>query len=480
MQLSRWLVTLRKHRNFALRERETGYNTNNQDVNQAVVYAWGSWCDRESQAEYGSVCPLTCPVVKHGVIPLDLNLALKKSQGMIKWDSASGIQMKVTTQLRHQRANFGEIDSDVLQRNIAKLDTAFQNFWKQGRGFPRYYRRLDSFEYKPKRVKLGAMGENSATLYLPGLGNVKIHNSRDLSQIQEIRTCVVKRAGGYWWISMLVEIPEELPPMRRTINSVVGIDVGVNRLVALSDGRLVENIRPTTEPRIARRLARRKRAASRKQKGSRNQRKAYEKLARTQHKLAQKRDGYNWQAASQVVKTADAVAREDLNIKVMVKRAKPKPDGRGGYLKNGASRKTGLNRVILDCGWSDLFEKIAWLARKAGKLVVSVNPKHTSILCPSCGRIDKKNREGEKFLCTQCGYVDHADTKASREIARRAGFVFPEKKKTLPAGCGKVTLVRDDSARNSEQNQGKNPRFKAVQLSLFETGISRDYRQKSL
>jgi putative transposase len=479
-QLSQWLITLRKHRNFALRERETGYNTNNQNANEPIVYAWGSWCDIEAQIEYGSVCPLTCPVVKHGVVPIDLNLAVKKSKGIIKWDSASGIQMKVTTQLRHQRANFGDIDSDVLQRNIAKLDTAFENFWKHGTGFPRYYRKLNSFEYKPNRVKVRAVGGNYATLYLPGLGTAKIYNSRDLSQIQEIRTCTIKRSGGYWSLSMLVEIPGNLPQPRSKINSVVGIDVGVNRLVALSDGSFIENIRPTTEPRIARRLALRKRAASRKQKGSKNQGKAYEKLARTQHKLALKRDGYNWQAATRIVKTADAIGREDLNINNMVKRAKPKPNGRGGYLNNGASRKTGLNRVILDCGWGDLFAKIAWLALKAGKLVVPVNPKYTSQSCPNCGHIDPKNRAGEKFLCTRCGYCDHADTKASREIALRAGFVFPAKKKTLPAGCGKVTLVRDDSARNSKRNQGKNPTFKAVQLGLFETGIYRDYRQKSL
>lgn len=46
--------------------------------------------------------------------------ALKPST--VTWDTASGIQMKVTTQLRHERENFGDIDSDVLQRNIAKLD----------------------------------------------------------------------------------------------------------------------------------------------------------------------------------------------------------------------------------------------------------------------------------------------------------------------------------------------------------------------
>lgn len=138
--MSRHLVTLRKHRNFALRERETGYNTNNQNAERAVVYAWGSFCALESKVEYGACCPLTCPVIKHGVVPSYLARALKESgkseKKKVVWDSASGIQSKRTTQLRHERENFAEIDSCVLQTNLAKLDAAYGNFWKHGRGFP--------------------------------------------------------------------------------------------------------------------------------------------------------------------------------------------------------------------------------------------------------------------------------------------------------------------------------------------------------
>ncbi|NEO33541.1 MAG: hypothetical protein F6K36_24570 [Symploca sp. SIO3C6] len=152
--LERWLVRLRKHRNYALRERKEGFDNNNKDAEEPVSYAWGSFCDVGTRVEYGSCSPLTCPVLKHGVIPSDLHLTLKKSKGKVSWDNASGIQMKRTTQLRRQTESFAEIDSDVLQRNIAKLDCAFSNFWKHGRGFPKFLKGLDSFEYKPGRVKI--------------------------------------------------------------------------------------------------------------------------------------------------------------------------------------------------------------------------------------------------------------------------------------------------------------------------------------
>ncbi|MDF5716413.1 MAG: transposase [Rhizonema sp. NSF051] len=136
----------------------------------------------------------------------------------------------------------------------------------------------------------------------------------------------------------------------------------------------------------------------------------------------------------------------------MIKRAKPKHDGKGGYKSNGASRKTGLNRVIADAGWGDIFNKITWLALKAGKPVVEVPAKYSSLECPKCKHVDKKNREGEKFLCRECQYTEHADTKASRIIVRRVGLVFPSNDLTLPADCGKVTLSRYQSLMIEARN----------------------------
>jgi len=74
------LVTLRKHRNYALRERKQGFESNNKDSDLPIIYAYGSYCEIESRIEFGSCCPLTCPVLKHGVVPQDLKLATKESK----------------------------------------------------------------------------------------------------------------------------------------------------------------------------------------------------------------------------------------------------------------------------------------------------------------------------------------------------------------------------------------------------------------
>jgi putative transposase len=134
--MSEWLITLRKHRNYCLKEREFGWNTNNREADTPVAYSWGSYCNIYSHVEAGSYCPLTCPIVKHGVMSATLTKTSKK-YGLC-WDEAGGIQSKRTTQLRAENQYYQQIDSDVLQRNLAKLDAAFTGFWSHKRGFPAY------------------------------------------------------------------------------------------------------------------------------------------------------------------------------------------------------------------------------------------------------------------------------------------------------------------------------------------------------
>ncbi|MCI0489291.1 MAG: transposase [Blastocatellia bacterium] len=45
-----------------------------------------------------------------------------------------------------------------------------------------------------------------------------------------------------------------------------------------------------------------------------------------------------------------------------------------------------------------------------------VSPCFTSQRCSHCGKIDKRNRRGERFKCLYCGYEDDADLNASKNL----------------------------------------------------------------
>lgn len=494
-----WLVTLRKHRNYSLRERENGYNSNNLDSDQPVSYAYGAYCDIETKAEYGAFCPLTCAVMKHGVVPIQLSDAqlVKTTKGKIQWDSVSGIQSKRTTQLRAENQYYSRINSDVLQGNLAKLDSAFAGFWKHQRGFPAYRKasNFNSFQFKPGVAKLTINTDGKYTksgkrkpcyshVYFPGLGSMRFLDSRLIPDDADIRTITVMKEVDGWYMSVLLNLPEELPSIEdHEIKSAVGIDVGINKLVSLSDGSFVENPRFATSKKTRRQLRIRQRRVNRKVKGSKNRRKAGVEVAKLHKKVADKREAYQWQAATKIVKTADAVVHEDLNIKGMKARCKTKRDGKGRAMPNGQSAKRGLNRSISDAAWGGLFQKIGWLGAKAGKPVLAVNPKFSSQECSACKHVSKANRDGEKFVCEACGHIDHADTQASRTLVKRADFEFVSKRrkkpthnrKCLPVDCGKVTPFYATTSPKGKRGQAGNRTSKAmpenrileVQLNLF-------------
>lgn len=463
--MEEWLVTLRKHRNYCLAERKRGFETNNQHNDQRVCYEYGAYCELETRREIGSFSPLTCPVVKHGVMSANF---YKKKDGKLL--SVGAVQSARTTELRAESEWYGRINSAVLQQNLAKLDAAYNGFFTHKRGFPAFRKAANfkSFQYPPNMAKLNVNRSSShrrcySHIYLPGIGDMRYLDSRTIPVDANIRTITVKKEVDGWYISVLLNPTADLPSLEgRTIKSSVGIDVGINKLVSLSDGSFVENPRLASNKKTQRLLRIRQRRVNRKNKGSKNRSKAGVLVAKFHKQIRDKREALTWQAASKIVRTADAVVREDLNVKGMKSRCKTKRY-KGRAMPNGQSAKRGLNRAIADASWGGLFQKIDWLSSQSGKPVIAVDPQYTSQECSNCHHKSKDNRDGEKFLCVECGHLDHADTQASRTINKRAGFKFVSKdiksrrtnRKCLPADCGEVTLTID-SATCGKRIQARN------------------------
>jgi transposase len=92
----------------------------------------------------------------------------------------------------------------------------------------------------------------------------------------------------------------------------------------------------------------------------------------------------------------------------------------GQYLPNGAAAKSGLNKSILDAGWSKFTELVSFKAAWAGRITVFVNPKFTSQTCPVCGKIRKKTLE-ERWHSCECACELDRDT-ASAKFILQVGY----------------------------------------------------------
>jgi putative transposase len=439
-----WLDMLRSTYNWSLADRIAQYNQQ---------FIQGDYCDIRTKVE---ACPLTCFVSKNGASGEPWKDVKTDKNGNIKNPrrSAGDIQITALPYLKKARPWFAEIDSTVLQQNVKRLDTAYKNFF-EGRGFPKFKNRSNftSFTYQ-----MGVKAQGNK-IYLPKLGWMRFFNSRSIPTGFTIKAATLRKRQDGWYVSIRIEdktIPDHVkkplnevkastplgfnPERSRRVNSILGCDLGITKLVHFSDRYQIDNPRFSTNKKARRTLKIRQRRINRKVKGSKNRKKAANKVGRFHKKITDKRTAYQWSVANTIVsRKVDAIALEDLNVSGMLRRCKVKTDKKTGrFLKNGQSRKKGLNRSISDASWSDLILKIEYLAVKQGKVVIKINPKYSSQECRNCGHTDKSNRDGEKFICTECGYHEHADIGAAKTIRDRGLETCIERSRNI---------VRGDSAK---------------------------------
>ena len=306
----------------------------------------------------------------------------------------------------------------MCRGTLKRLDRAFAAFYRRCRvgqtpGFPRFksVHRWDSVQWEDRCG--WKLDTEQRRLHLHGLGAVKVRLHRQLRGTPKAIT--VAREGRRWWLTVrCVDVPwEPLAPTGRS----VGIDLGVAAVIATSDGTLITEGR--YGQRAARRLAVAQQNLSRKRRGSARRRKAVERVAGAHRCVRNQRKDLAHKLSRRLVNEYDLIVHEDLQVANMVHRPTPKPADDGSFLPNGAAAKGGLNRSIHDAGWAQLLSFIAYKAEDAGRDVIAVDPRHTSLRCSQCGHVAAENRVTQAtFHCQSCGHQAHADINAAINILR--------------------------------------------------------------
>jgi putative transposase len=149
----------------------------------------------------------------------------------------------------------------------------------------------------------------------------------------------------------------------------------------------------------------------RKEKFSKNWRKAQGKIAKLHSKIANIRKDFVRKVSNDISKNHVVVCIEDLQVKNMSKSATKK-----------VAQKSGLNRCILDASPFELRRQLEYKAHWQGGLLVPVPPQNTSRKCPECGQVGAENRKSQaKFAYVECGFSANADFVAAVNI-REAGL----------------------------------------------------------
>lgn len=295
---------------------------------------------------------------------------------------------------------FKHIHSQVLQDVLKRVDKSFKNFFRRVKsgekpGYPRFkgYGWYDSFTYPQSGFSLSGGSKGNQKLKLSKIGNIKVKLHRTMQG--KIKTCTIKREINQWYVCLVCKAAPEILPKT---GKAVGVDVGIEKFAALSDGALIENPKFLRKSEL--KLKYEQRLLSRKKKGSSSRKKQRDKLAKLHRKIRNQRNDFLHKESRKLVENYDVIVFEDLKIKNMVKNHH-------------------LAKSISDASWSRFTEYVSYKAESAGKKVVFVNPKGTSQVCSGCGAVVKKSLSVRVHKCPHCGLVLDRDINAAINILRR-------------------------------------------------------------
>ena len=301
---------------------------------------------------------------------------------------------KLLTGWKQVRPELGRVHSQVLQNVQARVDLAFQAYFRRVKaggeqpGYPRFkgYGRYDSFTFKQSGFSLQGKG-----VQLSKIGLVKMKQHRPIEGT--IKTLSIRRdAVGSWFACFSCETESHPLP---TSEKAVGVDVGLKSFATFSTGESIAN------PRFFRRdeqeLAKVQRKLSKAEKGTPERARRRKVVAQVYQRMVNRRKDFAHQLSRSMVNTYDIIDLEKLNTQ--------------GMLQDHC-----LVKSIADAAWHQLVRFTLYKAEEAGRVCVLVDPDGTTQRCSRCGRVVRKSLAVRIHECPFCGLKMDQDENAAINI----------------------------------------------------------------
>ena len=270
------------------------------------------------------------------------------------------------------------------------------------------------------------------------IGFVKFRKSQDI--LGTIKNVTISKRSGHWYISFGTE-KELLEKPVHPSKTAVGVDLGIKKLVTTSEGELFNPKNSFKKNQV--KLAKLQRKLRKKVKFSENWKKLNTTINKLHHHIANIRHDYLHKVTTTLSKNHAMIVVEDLKVANMSKSASGTIEKKGKNVK----AKSGLNKAILDQGWSMLVDILEYKQQWRGGLLVKIDPKYTSQTCSSCGHVAKENRLTQAhFECVACGFSENADINASRNILAVGHTVL-----SVEGGCGKGCPMKQKASEIREE-----------------------------
>lgn len=327
-----------------------------------------------------------------------------------KYTKASENIKYYTNYLKYEYPFLQEIDSIVIRKSLFNLEDSFKRYFKRQSDYPKFKSKFNKNSYNTNAVYNSYKNNNycnieldleNKTIKLPKLKNIKIKGYRNLKYINGriLNATISKESNGKYYVSVLYEISEKIKDV--IPSSIVGIDLGVKKLLTLSDGNSYENNKYIEK--YEKRIKRTQRELSRKVKESNNYYKCKKKLAILYSKLANSRKYYIHKITKNITNEYDIITCEKLHTKEMI--------------ING--KKNTLSKNINDACFNEILRQLEYKSKFKGKQFYQIYEYYSSSqICSRCDNQDKKykNLNERIYECTKCHLELDRDLNASINI----------------------------------------------------------------
>ena len=208
-----------------------------------------------------------------------------------------------------------EVDKFALTNAIYNMDSAYQKFFREQTGYPKFKSKHENHNSYTTNFTNGniAVDFEAGKIKLPKLKKVKAKLHREFTG--QIKSATLSQApGGKYFVSVLVETEhEEMAHIKQEI----GLDLGIKDFCITSDGKKYEN--PQTIKKYEKKLAKLQRKLAQKEKGSNNYYRQKRKIALCHEKIRNTRKDYLHKVSHGIISENQVIVSENLQIKKMVK-----------------------------------------------------------------------------------------------------------------------------------------------------------------